>query len=138
VARRGIKKARKGFSKINPNLLIGGAIVGVVAIGGVLIWRALDPRQIPDKIKEAFWDPIVAKAKETVNNPYYTVDEQGNAKPNWFGILMTSVSPGIGLMSLEAKLHQKKKDVEDKKKNQGFITPEYIPTGDPADPWGKV
>lgn len=66
LASKGLQKAKKGLGRINPNLLIGGAIVGVVGIAGVILWRLLDPRQIPDKVRETLSVGVVKPEKSHI------------------------------------------------------------------------
>lgn len=97
-----ITKARKGLSQVNPNLLIGGAIIGVVAIGGILLWRMLDPRQIPDKLRDSLSDQLINTANQTstpVDNAIFTkVDPNtGEIKADFRNALLFAANPLAGL-----------------------------------------
>jgi hypothetical protein len=112
-----IRRARKGLSQVNPNLLIGGAIVGVVVIGGVLIWRALDPAQIPDKLKGKVDDklseildnaPGPAAALYTRTNP-----NTGETSTDNKSFLLTLFSPPIGLTVAALRKVQNVRETKD-------------------------
>lgn len=102
-ARCGIKKAKKGLGQINPNLLVGGAIVGIVGLGAVLLWRALDPRQIPDKLRESLGDQLIENAAKTGwtdwDNKVYTQTDPntGEIKADWKNTLLFIANPLAGL-----------------------------------------
>ena len=117
MSTRDLKRASKKLGEINPNLLIGGAIVGVVGLGAVLLWRTLDPTRIPDKAKDAMGDMIIdAKNRLTAwgQNPYVKVDPVTKEKSiDWFGTFLTTISPGYALMSMEAKMQALKQKQEE-------------------------
>jgi len=85
-----LKTVSKKLAQVNPNLLIGGAIVGLVGLGGVLLWRVLDPRNIPEKVR--------TEIDEHYEKYYTTTDpETQETKPDTKAILLSTFSPAFGV-----------------------------------------